>query len=114
MQVDNLYKWVSSSYKEASKRLDDARGEIKSRLNSVVSSGPLEVKELMKTFGEVQKQVMGLKVQLEDRFVRKFEAVLELLGIPSEREMNELKVRVEKLGKKIAELRKSSNKAPSN
>lgn len=114
MLTANLYEWVLSSYKQTSKRLNDTRGEIKNRLDSVISLGQAEAKELFKTFGDVQKQVAGLKIQLEDRFVRRFEAVLDILGVPSLREVEKLRAKVEKLDKRVKELRSNNHKTPNS
>lgn len=112
MSVVNLYELILNSYNQTAKRLSEVRKEIKDKLDNAISLSRVEVKGVIKTFDKIQKQVAELKVQLEDRFVRKFEAVLDILGVPSLRDLEELRARVEKLDKKIKELSKNNHKAP--
>lgn len=114
MPATNLYEWVLNSYKQTSKMLNDIHCELKDRLGSAISLGKIEAKELLKTVGDVQKQVVKLKGQLEDRFVRRFEAVLDILGIPSLSEVERLRAKVDRLDRKVRELRNDNHKAPNS
>jgi len=115
MQAGNLYKWALDSYKQTSESLSNVREQLERRLVGMVAAGRLEVAEALKTVTRAQNQIAELRGQLEDRVVRKYEAVLDLLGIPSEREIDELKRRVERLSKKVKGLSnndKSGKRAP--
>jgi len=112
MPVGRLYKWVLDSCRETTRNLNEMRGQLERKLIGLVAAGRLEVQEALKAVGAVHSQISGLKKELEDKVVRKFEAALDLLGIPSEREIEELKKRVDRLSKKVKDINEAEKAEP--
>jgi len=115
MQSSSLYRWILDSYKQTSDSLSDVRDRIERKLIGLMAAGRMEASEAIKTLAKTRTQIAELKSHIESRVIRKYEAVLDILGIPSEREIEDLKKRVERLNRMVKRLGnedKSSTGAP--
>ena len=111
MQSSSLYRWILDSYRQTFDSLSDVRDRIERKLIGLIATGRMEASEAIKTLAKTRTQIAELKNHIESRVIRKYEAVLDILGIPSEREIEDLKKRVERLNRRVKRLSNNNDRS---